>query len=180
MQYIIFGGAPPGIKVFSEVSTESDIHAVAALANEIWREHYEPIIGLAQVEYMLEKFQSAAAIAAQIAEEGFCYYLIRADGDGGQGDIGYLGFQREGAVMFLSKLYVKKSARGCGFGARAVGFLRELAREQGMEKIRLTVNKGNALAIAAYERAGFTRTGELVIDIGGGYVMDDFVFEVGV
>ena len=177
MQYIIFGGAPPGIKVFSEVSTESDIHAVAALANEIWREHYEPIIGLAQVEYMLEKFQSAAAIAAQIAEEGFCYYLIRAEG---QGDIGYLGFQCEGAVMFLSKLYVKKSARGQGFGARAVGFLRGLAKKQGMEKIRLTVNKGNALAIAAYERAGFTRTGELVIDIGGGYVMDDFVFEVGV
>ncbi len=177
MQYIIFGGAPPGIKVFSEVSTESDIHAVAALANEIWREHYEPIIGLAQVEYMLEKFQSAAAIAAQIAEEGFCYYLIRAEG---QGDIGYLGFQCEGAVMFLSKLYVKKSARGQGVGARAVGFLRGLAGAQGMQKIRLTVNKGNALAIAAYERAGFTRTGEVVIDIGGGYVMDDFVFEVGV
>ncbi|MDA7962830.1 MAG: GNAT family N-acetyltransferase [Gammaproteobacteria bacterium] len=163
--------------MFTEVSTEADIDAVAVLANEIWREHYEPIIGLAQVEYMLEKFQSAAAIAAQIAEEGFCYYLIGADGDG---DVGYLGFQREGAVMFLSKLYVKKSARGQGYGARAVEFLRGLAREQGMEKIRLTVNKGNALAIAAYERAGFTRTGELVIDIGGGYVMDDFVFEVGV
>ena len=161
--------------MFTEVSTERDINTVAALADEIWREHYEPIIGLAQVEYMLEKFQSAAAIAAQISEQGFRYYLI-----GEQNHIGYLGFQREDDVMFLSKLYVKKSARGQGVGARAVGFLRGLAKKQGMEKIRLTVNKGNALAIAAYERAGFTRTGELVIDIGGGYVMDDFAFEVGV
>jgi len=60
----------------------------------------------------------------------------------------------------------------------AMDFLRELAGRQGMRKIRLTVNKH--IAIAAYERAGFTRSGEVVTDIGGGYVMDDYAFECAV
>jgi len=165
--------------MFSEVSAQHDIDMVAALAREIWREHYAPIIGLPQVEYMLEKFQSPGAIAAQIAAQGFAYYLIRRPNAEAAGVAdGYLGFQREGAVMFLSKLYLKKSARGLGLGARAMDFLRELAGRQGMRKIRLTVNKHNTIAIAAYERAGFTRSGEVVTDIGGGYVMDDYAFEI--
>jgi ribosomal protein S18 acetylase RimI-like enzyme len=42
-------------------------------------------------------------------------------------------------------------------------------------KIRLRVNRGNHLAIRAYQRAGFEITEELCNDIGGGFVMDDYV-----
>ena len=162
--------------MFTKVVTQKDINTVAELAHEIWREHYTPIIGAPQVEYMLAKFQSAPAIAAQIAAQGFFYYLIRHE----NAAAGYFGYQREDTVMFLSKLYVKKSARGLGLGAHSMDFLRELALRKGMKKIRLTVNKNNKLAIAAYERAGFTRTGAVVTNIGGGYVMDDFAFECAV
>jgi hypothetical protein len=39
----------------------------------------------------------------------------------------------------------------------------------------LTVNKRNAKAMAAYQRNGFTLTESVVVDIGGGFVMDDYV-----
>ncbi|NCA83730.1 MAG: GNAT family N-acetyltransferase, partial [Opitutae bacterium] len=55
------------------VESAEPIAAVAALAREIWTQHYVPIIGAAQVEYMLEKFQSAEAIARQLAGEGYEY-----------------------------------------------------------------------------------------------------------
>ena len=38
------------------VTTQAQIVQVATLAEEIWREHYTPIIGAAQVDYMLEHF----------------------------------------------------------------------------------------------------------------------------
>ncbi len=41
----------------------------------------------------------------------------------------------------------------------------------------LTVHKGNADTLAAYEKLGFTLAGEIVIDIGNGYVMDDYRLE---
>jgi hypothetical protein len=56
------------------VKSDEALGRVAELARETWMRHYTPIIGAAQVEYMLEKFQSAPAIAKQIAE-GFEYYL---------------------------------------------------------------------------------------------------------
>ena len=145
----------------------------AALAREIWSEYYAPIIGLDQVEYMLDKFQSVEAISEQIATSDYWYFLIRDENRA----VGYMGLQRRQETLFLSKLYLKKSARGRGLGRRAVDFVLEFAGHHGLSTIHLTVNKRNALAIAAYQRAGFTRTGEIVIDIGGGYFMDDYVLE---
>ena len=39
--------------MFIEVSTEYQIEIVESLAREIWTEHYIPIIGKEQVDYML-------------------------------------------------------------------------------------------------------------------------------
>jgi hypothetical protein len=39
----------------------------------------------------------------------------------------------------------------------------------------LRVNKRNVLAIEAYRRNGFEVAGELCEEIGGGFVMDDYV-----
>jgi len=52
------------------------VDAVAVLADEIWREHFTPIIGTAQVEYMLAKFQSAERIFADITENGYVYFTV--------------------------------------------------------------------------------------------------------
>jgi hypothetical protein len=43
------------------VTIAEDIDAVAALAREIWTEQVTPIIGKAQVDYMLEMLQRAPA-----------------------------------------------------------------------------------------------------------------------
>ena len=159
--------------MFVEVSSPREVATVARLAREIWRDHYEPIIGAAQVAYMLDKFQSAQAIAAQVAERDHWYFLIRHENRA----VGYIGLERRQEALFLSKLYLKKSVRGRGLGRRAVDFVRQFAGARGLSTIRLTVNRHNATAIAAYQRTGFIRAGEVVTDIGGGYVMDDYVFE---
>ena len=46
-----------------QVRSPAQIEQCALLAEAIWREYYTPIIGEAQVAYMLEHFQSAEAIA---------------------------------------------------------------------------------------------------------------------
>jgi len=53
----------------------------------------------------------------------------------------------------------------------------ERARQQGFPKLILAVNKRNENAIASYRKHGFQVRESVVVDIGGGYVMDDFVME---
>ncbi|SLN76072.1 GNAT family N-acetyltransferase [Roseisalinus antarcticus] len=150
---------------------EDEIARIAELARDIWVDHYEPIIGLGQVTYMLETFQSAEAIGAAIAADEAQYFLIRSAGR----DMGYLAFRIDPDALFLSKIYVLAAERGRGLGKRALGFVRDRAKAEGLDQITLTVNKNNTGAIAAYEAAGFRLTDDIVTDIGAGYVMDDYV-----
>ena len=150
------------------VESPEQIAAVAALARETWMQHYVPIIGAAQVAYMLAKFQSAEAIARQIAAEGYEYYLAPNEG--------YLALVPEPAKksLLLSKIYVKAARRGTGLGRAMVTFAETRGVELGCRELWLTVNRNNAGSIAFYERLGFRKTREVATDIGGGFVMDDW------
>jgi RimJ/RimL family protein N-acetyltransferase len=49
------------------------------------------------------------------------------------------------------------------------------ARRLGAHRLILAVNKQNTRAIAAYTRNGFAVAEAVVNDIGGGFVMDDYI-----
>ncbi len=151
------------------VDCDELIRRVVVLAGQVWREHYPALIGEEQVEYMLDEFQSFAAIREQI-DEGMEYFLLSNNGE----DAGYFAVQVEGEGLFLSKLYVKRSQAGKGLGGQMLEFVREHWRP---ERVRLTVNKGNLDSIRFYQHHGFSKTGEVVLDIGDGFVMDDFEME---
>ena len=158
---------------FVPVKTAEEIDRLAALAEEIWREHFTPILPAGQVDYMLEKFQSAPAMTRQLREEHYRYFFIQKDGS----PIGYTGVRPEDGKLFLSKLYLRKSERGKGYAGETFSFLEDLCRREGLSAIWLTVNRHNNGPIAVYRKKGFTVIREQVADIGGGYVMDDYVME---
>ena len=154
---------------------DRDAPILGRLAEEIWTEHYTPIIGAAQVSYMLERFQSAAAIAEQITRMGYRYWLA----EDGAVPIGYCAAVAEADHdrLFLSKLYVLDSYRRHGVARRFLEVLEQVRAKSGLPRIQLTVAKPNTDSIAAYEKLGFTVVGAVDTDIGGGFSMDDYVME---
>ncbi len=158
---------------FQPVRSEQDIAQAAALAHAIWNEHFPAVIGQAQVDYILERFQSVHAIARQIAE-GYEYYLMMSD----EIATGYIGLQvGEDQRLFLSRIYVQASYRGQGLAWQALTFIEERARACSCTAVHLTCNRGNTASIHVYERLGFKHTGTVVMDIGQGFVMDDVTME---
>ncbi len=162
---------------FIKVQTPEHIAATALMANLIWHEHYDPIVGLAQVDYMLDKFQSEKAIESQIAR-GWLYYLLCDDGR----LIGYIGLepQPEKDALLLSKYYIYKEHRGKGYGRQCMDFVESVCREMEFQTLWLTVNKNNTDTIKIYEKLGFEKHGEIVADIGSGFVMDDYRMVKGI
>jgi O-acetyl-ADP-ribose deacetylase (regulator of RNase III)/GNAT superfamily N-acetyltransferase len=161
---------------FIPVSTPDQINTVAILAKEIWYEHYLPIIGEEQVTYMIDKFQSAAAITKQISGEMYEYYLIYHSFE----PSGYIWIKESNSELFLSKFYILKNKRGNGLGRKAFEFVVNRAKELNLKTISLTVNKYNTSSIKAYEKLGFQNAGPVVADIGNGYIMDDYLMKYDV
>jgi ribosomal protein S18 acetylase RimI-like enzyme len=160
------------LEMIKEIKNPEEVRIAAGLARRIWQQHFTPIIGPDQVAYMLERFQSFEAMSRQI-EEGLAYHLI-LDADEPSG---YLAVQAREPQrdLFLSKLYVLAEKRGRGLGREGLEFCVGLARSMGLDRITLRVNRDNDLAVRFYEKAGFRTDRCDVCDIGGGFVMDDYI-----
>lgn len=162
---------------FCPVETKTDICTLVRLAREIWEQHFTPIIGAAQVDYMLERFLSESALEQQMGE-GYRYFLFQVEGD----YVGFTGIHEQFAEkrMFLSKLYVRQSMRGRGIAREAFTFLNDLCKQQGFKTIWLTVNRNNTNTIDIYRHLGFVTVREQKADIGNGFYMDDYIMEYAV
>lgn len=161
------------IKIYS-VKTIDEITTVSLLANEIWRKHFTPVIGSEQVIYMLENFQNVPAILSQI-ESGWLYYLAQLN----EQFIGYIALvpDADNKRLMISKLYVKQVVRGQGVGRYILEFVEGQFQNKGIETLWLTVNRHNLGPVEFYKKYGFIIVDEVVKDIGGGFVMDDFIME---
>lgn len=160
-----------------EVKTDIQIKNTARLADVIWHEWFPAILSNEQIDYMVDKFQSARAITEQISNGGYIYYLIRK----GVNYIGYTAIRHDPYKrLFLSKLYIKKDYRGNGYAKETFEFLKKHCRENNLSAIHLTVNKHNDSSIAIYKKCGFRVIGEDVTDIGNGFVMDDYFLQLDI
>lgn len=159
---------------FQKVKTDKDIADTARLARKIWTEHFSDMIGREIVMYLLDKFQSEEAVTQQI-RDGYFYFLIKAEND----RIGYFAVQHQKEMknMFLSKLYILSSERGKGHGKNTMRFIEKMACEKQCRKISLTVFHKNAGSIAAYEKMGFQKTGNIRRDVGNDIIIHDITME---
>jgi len=51
---------------FKAAASAEELLQIEEMANVIWHEHYTPIIGVEQVVYMLDKFQSVASMLSKL------------------------------------------------------------------------------------------------------------------
>lgn len=152
----------------------TEIREIAGLAEKIWHECFVNIISTGQIDYMIEKFQSLDAITDQIENQGYTYFAVRD----GESLCGYIGVKPESDDrFFLSKLYLHKSRRGRGIASLMLKKVFDEARKAGKKRVYLTVNKHNDHAVDVYKKSGFIISDVAFTDIGGGYVMDDFIME---
>lgn len=154
------------------VKSHGEIQTVAQLARKIWTHHFVPIVGQAQVDYMLGSIQSVSAIAQHI-EQGAEYYLVQSD----EGPIGYfaLAHNQNARSTLLSKIYVLPEEQGKGVGKIMLSFVEARCLELDIHDMWLTVNRNNGSAIGFYQRHGFEITDTKAKPIGEGFVMDDYI-----
>jgi ribosomal protein S18 acetylase RimI-like enzyme len=152
-----------------------DIPVVQRLAEVTWRAHYPGIITPEQIDYMLARGYAREVLAGFLSRPGSGLALALRGGE----PVGFAAWlQVDRDTSKLDKLYVLPQAQRTGAGRALIGHVADAARRDGATCLVLNVNKRNAGAITAYRRCGFSIREATVVDIGQGFVMDDYVMEL--
>lgn len=150
---------------------------VIELTKKIWPVAYGEILSKAQLDYMIHKFYNETALR-ELMQKGHVFYLAQDDNDNYVGFVSY-EINSEPNKTKIHKIYVLPETQGTGLGRLFFELVKEKAIENHQCAIFLNVNKYNN-AIHFYTKLGFTKVKDEVIDIGNGYVMDDYVMEVAI
>lgn len=145
------------------------IGEMSKMAAEIVREHFDPLIGKEQNDYMISLFQTPEAIFSQL-QKGYQYWFVCLD----HAKIGFLAYYEKPHAMYLSKFYLYASFRGHGYARAMLDYVILKAEEAGYDAIELNVNRDND-AVNVYKTMGFEVIREEKNDIGSGFYMDDYV-----
>jgi GNAT superfamily N-acetyltransferase len=159
------------------ILASNEIDIIRRLSDEIWRKVYPSIISMEQIEFMLELIYNEDALKRQINELGHTFLLVIKNDE----PIGYASFSLkdvgEQVRYRLHKLYLQPDQHGKGLGKSLLNKIIEMILPSGAQSIELNVNKYNP-TLGFYKKLGFSIISEEVIDIGQGYVMDDYVMEL--
>jgi ribosomal protein S18 acetylase RimI-like enzyme len=161
--------ARPAVRITALAA--ADVDNLCVLASEIWRVHYPAIISVAQIEYMLAQRYNPAVVREELQRGDLWWDQLRVNDN----MIGFASYFLMHGKMKLDKLYVHPGHQRRGYGGMLLDRAVTMSRAYGCETLVLAVNKHNRSAIAAYEKHGFRTAESVVKDIGGGFVMDDYV-----
>jgi ribosomal protein S18 acetylase RimI-like enzyme len=148
-----------------------EAEALVDLAGRVWRKHYPGIITPEQIEYMLDR-RYKPGLVRQLLARGDLWLAARV----GDALVGFAhGHALEDGDYKLDKLYVDPDWQRRGIGGQLAAEVAKRAKSHGFTRLVLRVNRQNQAAIDAYLKHGFTVATLIVEDIGGGFVMDDYV-----
>ena len=150
--------------------SDANINTLKEFAESIWRITYRHVISEAQMRYMLDHLYHPETLREQVASGNPLLGAFFGDAL-----VGYAHVFIEGHQSRLDKLYVDTLYQGQGIGRELVIAAEQYALGHDCSLMTLRVNRNNINAVAAYERLGFGIVATNKKDIGGGYVMDDYL-----
>ena len=156
-------------------NTDENFTSIRAIAKEVWPIAYGAILSQEQLDYMMEMMYSIPSLQKQASEKSNRFILAVEDGI----PVGFAAYEfnyNKKPKTKIHKIYILSNQQGKGIGKILMDFVATEAKARHQKGLILNVNKNN-IAIRFYENIGFTITNEEVIDIGSGYVMDDYVME---
>lgn len=156
-------------------NTDENFTSIREIAKEVWPIAYGTILSREQLDYMMEMMYSVTSLQQQANEKGN-HFILAMENEIPVGFAAYEFNYNKKPKTKIHKIYILPNHQAKGIGKQLMDFIINKAKERHQKALILNVNKKN-IAIRFYERIGFTISFEEVIDIGNGYVMDDYVME---
>ncbi len=155
--------------------SSDDVQIIHDLALQIWPHTFKDILSSEQIDYMLNKMYDSTVLERQISE-GHEFYIWLEKGLA----IAFIGLEQNYPVkdsLRIHKIYILPKYQGLGIGKNLIAEAKKIALTSELSSINLNVNRFNN-AVDFYKYLGFEITKTEDIDIGNGYLMEDYVMEM--
>jgi len=174
IQYIC---QPKNEKMNIIVGNTTHIPFIWDIALKTWPETYGNILTQEQIDYMLDMMYSTGALTEQMTDLNHHFLLISEnDSEHFRGFVSYEFNYKGTNKTKLHKLYVLPEYHGSGMGRILIDKVCEAAHDFGNESVLLNMNRQNE-TLGFYKHIGFEIVAEENIDIGNGFLMEDYIFE---
>lgn len=154
--------------------SKKDVFRIKKIAELTWPDTFKEILSEEQIRYMLNWMYSLEVLAIQI-ENGHQFYILTDNGI----DLGFIGtelnFPSIGNTK-IHKIYVLPESQGKGVGLKLIEQVEMVSKANNIISLTLNVNRFNK-AIDFYLKNGFKIIKEENIEIGNGFLMEDYVME---
>ncbi len=161
-----------------------DIKIIQSIARITWPIAFREILSESQISYMLEMMYSNRALTEQIDLLRHRYLLAYEEKKKPECPsglyTGYLSYElnyNNVNKTKIHKIYILPQYQGCGYGKALIQEVKKIALSNGNLSLTLNVNRNNN-AIDFYKSLGFKITAEEDIDIGNGFLMEDYKMEM--
>jgi GNAT superfamily N-acetyltransferase len=152
----------------------SQLKIVQEIAQKTWPTAFGEILSREQLEYMMKMMYSLDVLENQL-KTGHEFYLYFDN----EIPLGFMGIELNYNglnQLKIHKLYILPNQQGKGIGEKFIRFAFEKCSDLTIETLTLNVNRFNK-AVTFYEKLGFKNVKSEDIEIGNGYLMEDFVME---
>lgn len=156
-------------------ASSEDFLLIQQIAHATWPITFGEILSTTQIEYMLDWMYSIPALQEQVETKGHHFLLAREDGN----VLGFLSYElsyQGKPTTKIHKIYVLPTTQGKGVGRTLLENAAQKAREAGNIRLSLNVNRYNK-ALEFYKKLSFTINAQEDIDIGQGFLMEDYILE---
>lgn len=149
----------------------NDLFRIRELASKTWFNTYSDILKEDQLNYMFEMMYNIENLKVNLEDGSKFYILIEGDID-----LGFIEVKQNKDSIKLNKIYVTPMSQGKGIGNQLIQKTYQICEKNKCLYIELNVNRFNK-AIHFYEKNKFKIVGEVDIEIGNGYLMEDFIMK---
>lgn len=157
-------------------ATVDDIGKIQTIAKITWPVAYGEILSKAQLDYMLETMYSDEVLKDNLINKEH-HFILACENDI---CLGFASFEHNylnKEVTRIHKLYILPDVQGKGIGKKLVDAVVEKAQKKHSISLSLNVNRFNK-AVSFYKKMGFDIISEEDIEIGKGYLMEDYKMEM--
>ena len=161
------------------LANKNNIKDIQTVSNVAWPNAFKEILSPHQIKYMMNWMYSDESLQEQMYVKNNRYFLAKEN----DRFLGYMSIEHNcenSGKTKIHKIYILPDQQKKGIGKLLLYRAIAETKKQNDNAIYLNVNKYNENAIGFYKKNGFFLAKEEVIDIGNGFIMDDYVFEKSV